>query len=561
MMRRLTIAALLVSFAIAVAAQEGTDDDVFDDPFATDESDADGAGAADDEDYGLLFGDDMIDTADESRMTEDPQDELLQQEGVRWGGNLRGSITADWAWNNAWQDDFDITDPSSDSLSPSVGATLTFDARPEPEFRVFGKLNVDTTENAALAGLDGLDMGGATIDPGLLPPGWTAVPTPDGDLQIYDDEGDLVFTVAADGTAGEDEADEPTTGNAPGLEIAVFELFADFTWKDTLFFRFGKHTIKWGTGYFFSPADILNLTAVDAENPTADREGPYSLRSIYPFGITGNAYLYLIANDNAGVLDVALAPKVELVLGPGELGIGAYYQRALAPRLVALYTASAGDVDLFGEGVASWGSDRVFVRPSGDQAPAEADPDDDWDLVVETYEVDDRPFVQATLGARYLKEWENEISLALIGQYLFNGEGYTDEEPGLLPAAAALLLNPAQNGAIVADPDADPPAIGVGDLTNWGRHYVGATASVSNVLIDDLSLSAFGLVNLSDFSGIVTPAITWRFLDRFSLGLSARFTFGQSTDEYTDPASLLTGADAAPTFGITLDLGMPGGSF
>jgi hypothetical protein len=563
----LLLLAVLASPA-PLLAQETDDDAFFEDPFAVgDEAEEDDGEETGDDDYDSLFEDeDMIDTADESEMIANPQDELLEQEGVRWGGRIRGSLTADWNWDDIWTSEFSATDPVSDSFTPTIGADLFFDARPDPEFRAYGKLEMDTTTDG---GTPGFTLTADTLDSGTLPEGWTTEENDDGDIEIRDASGTLVTTIAGDEDTSEDEEDdeEPTTGTAPGLDITVFELFADYTWNDTLFFRFGKHTIKWGTGYFFSPADVLNLTAVDAEEPTADREGPVSLRALYPFGITGNAYLYVITNANADALDVAVAPKVEFVLGPGEVGLGGYYQRALAPRLVALYTATVGEVDLFGEAVLLWGSDRVFVRPSRDQSAAEADPDDELELVLDTYELDGGLFLQGTGGARYLKEWENGVSLALIGQYFFNGEGYADDQTGLLPAATRLLLNPDENGQAIPNPDdqpegyEEPPALRFTDLSNWGRHYVGATASVSNLLVDDLSISAFALVNLSDYSGIITPAVTYRFLDRFSLGVSGRFTFGDSDDEYTDPAALVTGSDAAPTFGLTLDIAMPGGSF
>ncbi|MFW5850571.1 MAG: hypothetical protein ACOC6J_05600 [Spirochaetota bacterium] len=564
---------------------QADDDEFFEDPFAVDEepgadtddgseaggdaeseasSGEDGSGEdgfADDDFDSLFEDDDMIDTADESQMIENPQDELLESEGVRWGGRIRGSLTADWEWDDVWTSEFELTEPTSDSFTPTVGADLTFDARPEREFRTFGKLKIDTTDDG---GID-FSLDATTIDAVGLPAGWTSEENEDGDTEIRDGSGTLITTIEGNAADGESD-EEPELGNAPGLDVSVFELFSDFTWNDRLFFRFGKHTIQWGKGYFFSPADVLNLSAVDAEDPTADREGPVSLRTVYPFGTTGSAYLYAITNTGADVLDVAVAPKVEFALGPGELGIGAYYQRSLAPRFVLLGTASWGEVDFFGEGVALWGSDRVFVRPSRDQSAADADPDDGLELVLDTYTVDRGVFFQGTAGARYLKEWDGGTSLTLIGQYFFNGEGYEDTE-GLLPAAARLLLNPGENGLAIEN-EADqpegyepPPDLAFGDLANWGRHYAGATVSLSSLFLDDLALSAFGLVNLTDLSAIVTPAITYRFLDRFSLGVSGRFTLGGADDEYTDPAALFTADEASPTFGLTLDIAMPGGSF
>ena len=537
---------------------EGDDQSVFDDPFATDGDDDLFAG----DDFDSLFSDEeMITETDPGEMGTDPQDDLLQQEGLRWGGSIRGSISVDWNWDTAWTDDFDFWSPTDDSLTPEIGADLFFDARPDPDFRAYSKLSFDTTTN----GNGGITFATAAGGGGL-PAGWTATENEDGETEIRDENGTLISTTGGDGGT-DNTAEEPTTGTAPGLEISVFELFADYTWNDAMFFRFGKHTIRWGTGYFFSPADVLNLTAVDAEDPAADREGPISLRTHYPFGLTGNAYLYLITNADADLLDVAVAPKVEFAVGTGELGMGAYYQRTLAPRLVLLYTTSVGDFDLFGEAVLLHGSDRVFVRPSRDQSAALADPEDDLSLVLDTFTVDRGIFLESTVGARYIHEWDDGPSMVFVAQYFFNGDGYATDQASLLPAAARLALNSDENGLFIANEDdqpggyEDPPALGFGDLTNWGRHYAAATLSVSGLLLDDLSISIFGLVNLNDLSGIVTPAISYSFLDRFSASLSGRFTFGPTYGEYTDPAALYSNEDAMPTFGVTLSLSMPGGSF
>jgi hypothetical protein len=66
---------------------------------------------------------------------------------------------------------------------------------------------------------------------------------------------------------------------------------------------------------------------------------------------------------------------------------------------------------------------------------------------------------------------------------------------------------------------------------------------------------------MSDWSGIVTPALSYSFLDRFSASASLRFTFGGEDDELTDPSAVFASEAAEPTFGLTLSLSMPGGSF
>lgn len=573
--------------------EEPADDPFFDDPFATSEPtpvDEDagepgadalqpGAGSSGDttadqtdpnefvsfDSLDDLFGsDEIISDAPESPNAPAPQDDLLVTEGIRWRGSIRGRVGLSWEWADVWTPDFWLTDPTSRSLSPTVGADLSFDARPEAEFRAYGKLSIDTTSDGG-----GLDLSGLSSDPDALnsqlPDGFTAVENEDGDTEIQDDNGNVLLVLEGE-TDDPEESDEGQLGTAPGLTITVDELFADYTYQDALFFRFGKHTIKWGTGYFFSPADVLNLSAVDPEDPTADREGPISLRVLYPFGVTGNLYLYTITNTQAEPLDVAIAPKVEFAVGNGELAFGGYYQRTLAPRLISLYTMSVREVDLFAEAVLLYGSDRVFVRPSRDQQAAEVDPDDDYDLVVETYEVTNALFGQATVGLRYLKDWEDGPNLFTAAQYFFNGDGYAADDHGLLSAATRLLLNPAENGLAIDNADEQPdgytppPALGFGDLANWGRHYIGATVGLSDIF-DHLGITVFGLVSLTDFSGIATPALSVSFLDRFSANLSARFTFGGPHGEYTDPDALFTGGEAEPTFGMSLDISLPGGSY
>ncbi len=539
-------------------------DDPFSDPFAPPSDDPSETGEAaepgpslDDslfaiDDFDSLFGaDEIIEDEPDAGIDLDPQSGLLETEGVRWGGRISGSVANDWTWGTIGTSEFSVVDPDSVVTTPSLSTNLFFDARPDSEFRAYGELRIEATTGDGAADL-------TAAAPGLLPDGFTSEVNEDGDTEIRDADGNLIATIEND--------DGPTTGQPPGLEVAVDELFADFTWNDTLFFRFGKHTIQWGTGFFFSPADVLNLTAIDAEDPTADREGPVSLRTTYPFGLTGNAYLYLITNAQTEPLDLAIAPKVEFAVGNGELGIGAYYQRALSPRLITLYSASIGEFDVFAEGVLQWGSDRVFVRESDDQSAATAEADDGLDLVVETFEANTGIYGAATAGFRYLRDFEEGPSLLAVAQYFFNGEGYR-YTPDLLPAAARLITNPAENGLLVPNP-ADqpegyeaPPALGANDLANWGQHYLGATVSLSSLFIDEFSVSLFALVNMSDWSAILSPNASLGFLDRFNLSLAARFTVGPDDGEFTDPADLFVGGDVAPTLGLTLSIGMPGGSF
>ncbi len=353
------------------------------------------------------------------------------------------------------------------------------------------------------------------------------------------------------------------------LNIKVKELFADFDWKNRLYFRFGKSMIKWGVGYFWSPSDVLNLASINVEDPLAEREGPVSFKMHLPFDIN-NAYLYLITDNVTEPLDTAIASKVEFVIGGTEIGIGAFYQRDLVPRAVATVSTSIGDFSIFGEGVASWGSDRVFVRAASNQMLADANPDDTLEIVLDTYEINDRPFFSATIGTRYMHEFDNNAgTIMFVGEYFFNGEGYSYEE-GLLSSAYWRLVVDNQPQALTdlgipLPPTDGQPKLGAEDLINFGQHYLGGIISWSSIFDTDLSFSTLVIANMNDFSGMVIPSFSYKIIDYISVAARARFTFGDAGDEYTNPAALLSlgllDEWDGPVMGLTLDCTIGGGSF
>lgn len=562
------------------------DTDIFSDPFSVSESETptdeldldftidgleitgeDSEGTLNLDDVDALFQDDMVEEAEALPEGFSPEADLLSSEPFTWGGKISGSVQSEWAWENIGTGEFDVATPQNDSLAPSVSSDLFFDARPNNDFRVFGKLKISSENDG------GVDVATAINDAALsgdLPAGWTRITEDNGDTLILDESGDTVFTVQAE---EETESEEPQTGTPPAINLTVFELFSDFTISERLFFRFGKHTIKWGVGYFWSPADVLNLTAIDAEDPTADREGPVSLKAHFPFG-QNNLYLYLITNTGARPLEIAIAPKIEFVVGTAEIGFAGYYQQALSPRVISFLSASIKDIDLFGEGVVSFGSDRVLIRASKKAATDFDEPPEDLSIVLDTFLINWLPLFSGTFGIRYINELKQRDlryppgNVALIGQYYFNGEGYPDSD--LLGAAVFLQQNPEYNGLIMpaeAQPDSyeAPPDLAFDDISPWGRHYAAFTLGWSNIFSSNISFSALALANLSDLSGIISPALSFLLFDEFAIGLSARFTFGESGDEYTNPQALLNGSNAdgqiGSTFSFSLTVSMGGGSY
>jgi len=401
------------------------------------------------DDFDSMFDEPILEQAPESDggQKPSPEETFLVSEGVEWGGRFAASPSAEWTWfgfPDSWRA---LVRPDTRFLDAEVQGDLFFDARPDRDFRVFGKLK-------ASYGYDGEVL---TATPPQNPWQW---------------------------------------------DLRVFELFSDFQFKDRVFFRMGKHTIRWGVGYFFSPADVFNLVSIDPEDPEAEREGPVSLKVQVPFG-PHNAYLYVVADsDLTSPEGLAWAPKIEVVIGEYELGIGAYYRPdlALRPKGLVTLTGSIWDVDLFGEAVLQWGSDRTYVSAG---------------LPYDTYRRDEELFFSGTVGATYLNaDW----NFALYAQYFYNGTGYE-------------TLSDMDRAAVLAALAADPPAITGADALYLRRHYLAASANWSEILDSDFALGLLYLANLSDGSGQLSPTLSWQPWDYFQLSLGLLWAYGEQGDE------------------------------
>lgn len=316
------------------------------------------------------------------------------------------------------------------------------------------------------------------------------------------------------------KGDAPLTGQgSPGPVLTLHELFSDFDIGDRVFFRAGKQTVNWGVGYFFSPADIINIGRIDPERPEAEREGPIALRVNVPSG-SDNLYAYAIFDGEAADQGVALAPKAEFVTGGSEVGFGLYYRADRAPRAMTTLSTSLGGASLFGEAVLSKGSDKRFVET------APVSPGNPLGLAV--FEEKERLFVHVTAGLRFVyPDPERRFTLSGAGQYYYNGEGYDgatikDNRIGLFQLLAT--------GQLAAT-----------DLMSTGRHYGALSVGWTSVLVADVNPNLFWFGNLSDGSGMLSLSAGYSGWNdvRPTIGISR--TYGEAGSEYalTGPVTRL----------------------
>ncbi len=449
-MKKLAVIATMGLLALAAGAQSEDPNDLFGGPTVTDQPPA----SAPTQNLG--------------------PERVLQNKGIEIGGTLFSDFTSYAFWTDAYPRLADPGSGLSTSFVPNLEGDLYFDARPYTYFRVFGKLKAVYPFGAGAQGVSPAQTNPLT--------------------RIY----------------------QPPAASAASIpNISVFELFADVNWNEALFLRVGQQTINWGVGRFFSPADILSLTPINPLEPTLERQGPLALSLTVPFAGVDNAYLYVIANQvsaESGATfqpnDLAVAPKVEVLLGNYEVGLGGYYQRNQRPKAMTTVSGSLfGLLGVFGEGVVSYGSDRVLVGAGGPYVDATT------------------PYFSGTVGLSYV---EGQQHIAAFVQYYYNGQGYSD----LASEKAAGASYQTQQAAIAGGSTPPGPLLSPNDLMLPGRHYLAVSVAWTDIRASNHDLGLFFEANLSDGSGVVSPFASWTPFQYFTLTVAPYLSHGDVGSEF-----------------------------
>lgn len=390
----------------------------------------------------MFFDDGMLEEITEEDSEEKGENSifdfgLIETETLRFGGSSAFALNYSAIWTDVFsspkEEKYFANGFYNSMLIPSLSASLYFDARPNETLRLYGKVE-------------------------------TAYP----------------FEISV-----------PMTGlSIPQFRIK--ELFTDFNIGEHSYFRFGKHTVTWGVGYFFSPADVINIGKIDPENPENQVEGAISLRSMFTFPGTQNClYLYLIPTGmEEGFLarNTAFAGKYDFLLGNTEIGIGGWYKYNRSPRLVSTLTSTIfRDVSVFGEVVFAYGTEEQWIASKS---------------------FENKDFVlQGTFGfSKYFKN--PKINLA--SQYLFNGFGEND--PTSL-VDEKFLTKQGLYGYV-------------------GKHFLALSLTKSELFTEKLSLSGFCLMSFSDFSGMGNLSLNYNLDKNCNISLGPNLVFGKENSEF-----------------------------
>ena len=288
--------------------------------FLFSQSDDDLFGSDDD-----FFGSDdslIEEVEDVSAKTDLSKGILFDNGSVKIGGSLSASASLTTI---VYQEDTKFLDNlKATTLTPSLGSSITIDARPNQNLRLFSKFEFKYPFTTSAASTIKTDHKEFKFENFSFPYEETKV-----DTSITD-------------------------------WINLKELFTDFNAGNYVSFRFGLHTVTWGTGLFYSPvSDMINTSSIDPEHRDEQVDGSLNLRTLVNIpGTMNNLWFYVIPDSGTWqARDTALAVKSEFVFGGWELGAGAFYKYNTAPRAMLTASGSIKKWSLFGEAVYQYGSD------------------------------------------------------------------------------------------------------------------------------------------------------------------------------------------------------------
>ena len=401
----------------------------------------------------------------------------LESNKLRIGGSLNAELGLKYVWADPYTKKSNVKEaflnPEVAQLRPTIGANLFFDARPIQDLKLYGKFIFEFPFEKNLNGK-------ISVPKSLVPPNGVDIPV--------------------------------SVNGSPNFKI--WEMYTDFSTKDIAFFRFGKHTVKWGTGYFYSPADVINISRIDPQKPTEDREGPVSLRTHIVIPKTQyNIWLYLLPDTETFKPQyTAGAAKAEFVFGDWELGVGGWYRYEKAPRFITTLSGSiAGKVAVFAEGVFAWGSDYTYYK------------DDD---ALTPYTVKNKPFFQATLGGSYSNA-DSHTMLAF--QYYYNGFGYANTKAADRIADTAVAALGKQNFTDSWLKKYE----NIAAMGNRGQHYIAFTVSQNKIGTEDLTANLFQQFAISELEGLTTLSLNWRIFKFVQMSTGPIFSYPLSPSSHS----------------------------
>jgi hypothetical protein len=314
----------------------------------------------------------------------------------------------------------------------------------------------------------------------------------------------------------------PFAAQPPGTQILVSEdqttllgvkeIFVDFNIANAVYFRAGKQVLKWGTGYFWNPTDLINIEHKSFTNQGALLEGVFGFRSDVVFSPTAHLYTFLNMNGIQDVSNIAFAARTEFLVGTFEFGFSGWFKPSNIPVFgVDFTTGLFWNLNLTGEASFSWGDNQKKLGTDG----------------ITPYSVSDQLVPKVDIGlSRTFDAFDVQDRINVMAEFFYNGDGYDQN-------MFQVLTTPTQLATFLG---------GYYHAGYYGQYYGALFVTINSFFMTNLTLTLDVLANLSDFSAIPMVMLSYAPVNNFTLSFQVGAYVGADNREYTVSFNQTTGA-------------------
>jgi len=300
--------------------------------------------------------------------------------------------------------------------------------------------------------------------------------------------------------------------------LLIKEVFIDFNIANTVYFRAGKQVLKWGTGYFWHPSDLINIEHETFTNPDALLEGVFGLRADVVFAPWWHLYTFTNLNSvgSGDIWDTAFAARSEFLVGSTEFAVSGWAKSGKIPVLggdlstplpLDWWTKDGHTLNLTAEGTVSYGDNQAKLDPVAGTA----------------YSVSNQLVGKVDVGLSRTFDALNVSDRVIVSlEFFWNSDGYSQN-----------MLDPATYPVLGANGPFAFLSGGYFQSSYYGQYYGAAFVTISDFGTTNMTLTLSGLMNFSDQSGTVLAGWSWSPVNNFTLSVQLGGYLGGVNREYT----------------------------
>lgn len=295
------------------------------------------------------------------------------------------------------------------------------------------------------------------------------------------------------------------------------EVFVDFNFaSNAIHFRAGKQVLQWGTGYFWNPTDLINVSHKSFTNLNALLDGVFGLRTDVTFSPAFHLYTFINLNGVTDLTYAAYAARTEFLVGKVEFGFSGWYEYNKIPVFGGDITMPLfWELNMTGEASLSYGDNIQKLDTSGNP-----------------YSVSNQLVPKVDIGlSRTFDVLNVQDRLTVMTEFFWNSDGYSQD---------MFTLNnvvPLQSGLTALQTFLS----GYYHASYYGQYYGALFVSIADFGLPDMTLSLNGLMNFSDSSAIALVGLSDSPVNNFTLEVQLGSFLGPNNSEYTITENSSTG--------------------